>query len=927
MVDERKAHEGANQLAAAVTRSAESSTSLQQQQTATTSETPLFGGVRRNHLAGMSDVTRGSSYPSHEAVSRRRKSNGKNDHVDANVNDDDDAHVAGGSGSPASFTAYQAGRQQRTPAYTASTTNSNVNEFTGSGGGGSSAGGGSGPGSGSNSNPVSMPNSAASSPLLTASVHPHSSHHPSHLQQQHQPIPPPLLSNLSPFAATSNTPGGSSGGGYPFPGQALAPGQASAQLQQEISNLAITPTPGNPNPDSGDSESNVNSTVANMPAMIATRPDRGPSNVSAPPSSSSSASFDQFNMPAWLAAAQQQSQQSGGGPFYTHNPYLSSSSSSSPAPAAPSSSKTAPPAPTSQPPPQQQPSTLGLGFLQSSGQPSSFTASPKSTFATPFQGDSAGRSGGAVSQSRRSSHDDYAMSGPADRRTSNGDAAAAAAAASLQAPSNGAAVAAGSGAPPTTSSGSRTAPLPQYDPSGHRNMSWTPASSSSNAHPQPQHRGSMSNAPPPPPPLDASGTGSGSTADVRSLPATPIMSISRRVSAADSAHTPFGAQGVDDAMQGGSAFWNSSHSSASAMDVDHQRRLSQSPTAKTNRVGRGQDSNNGGTSTPGGGSGGSGGARAGSRSRSSTNSMPALVTHVSSEGDASVKMEQDDNDDKVIDHRKRKRNRTIQSCLPCHQNKRKCDRKRPCSRCTALGLTGQCVYEVDHARNPDDPEQTETEHLRSRIAELEQVVRELRQRGTNKTQTGGSTSGSSTPRDQGISEPAEKKRKLIVDRFARFKLDEAHHGMLARTAIGNAMAAEQGLRLNVDPDSSDTAADDGAPRTTDGRRRTSAEQSVEPYIAHASSIPGEELVGDAQGREAYVGVPGGRSMLRRLAEITADKAPDSADKELMTVPEDVAFTGFFPDMRKTFPFTTIWSHENFIGEIIGLLPTKKQAEQ
>jgi hypothetical protein len=50
----------------------------------------------------------------------------------------------------------------------------------------------------------------------------------------------------------------------------------------------------------------------------------------------------------------------------------------------------------------------------------------------------------------------------------------------------------------------------------------------------------------------------------------------------------------------------------------------------------------------------------------------------------------DDNDQESreakIDHRKRKRNRTIQSCLPCHQNKRKCDRKKPCSRCKTLGL-------------------------------------------------------------------------------------------------------------------------------------------------------------------------------------------------------------------------------------------------
>ncbi|KAI6044924.1 hypothetical protein EDC04DRAFT_2640703 [Pisolithus marmoratus] len=47
------------------------------------------------------------------------------------------------------------------------------------------------------------------------------------------------------------------------------------------------------------------------------------------------------------------------------------------------------------------------------------------------------------------------------------------------------------------------------------------------------------------------------------------------------------------------------------------------------------------------------------------------------------------------DHRKRRRNRTTQSCLNCHTSKRKCDRKRPCQRCIQLGLTGLCVYEID----------------------------------------------------------------------------------------------------------------------------------------------------------------------------------------------------------------------------------------
>ncbi|EIW74654.1 hypothetical protein CONPUDRAFT_93823 [Coniophora puteana RWD-64-598 SS2] len=78
------------------------------------------------------------------------------------------------------------------------------------------------------------------------------------------------------------------------------------------------------------------------------------------------------------------------------------------------------------------------------------------------------------------------------------------------------------------------------------------------------------------------------------------------------------------------------------------------------------------------------------------------------------------------DHRKRRRNRTTQSCLNCHTSKRKCDRKRPCQRCIQLGLTGLCVYEIDDPALRDDPSIDETTRLRNRIAELESLVRELR---------------------------------------------------------------------------------------------------------------------------------------------------------------------------------------------------------
>ncbi|KZS92302.1 hypothetical protein SISNIDRAFT_413009, partial [Sistotremastrum niveocremeum HHB9708] len=78
------------------------------------------------------------------------------------------------------------------------------------------------------------------------------------------------------------------------------------------------------------------------------------------------------------------------------------------------------------------------------------------------------------------------------------------------------------------------------------------------------------------------------------------------------------------------------------------------------------------------------------------------------------------------DHRKRRRNRTTQSCWSCHAAKRKCDRKRPCTRCIQLGLTGLCVYETDDPSTRDDPSLSETQRLRARVAELESLVRELK---------------------------------------------------------------------------------------------------------------------------------------------------------------------------------------------------------
>ncbi|KAK4683649.1 hypothetical protein P7C73_g6585, partial [Tremellales sp. Uapishka_1] len=223
-----------------------------------------------------------------------------------------------------------------------------------------------------------------------------------------------------------------------------------------------------------------------------------------------------------------------------------------------------------------------------------------------------------------------------------------------------------------------------------------------------------------------------------------------------------------------------------------------------------------------------------------------------------------------VDHRKRKRNRTIRSCVPCHNHKRK-----------------------STDESSDDPSVVEVDHLRSRIAELEQVVRDLRQRQPQRTQAATASSSSSHPQAAGAGDGDEgKKRRVIVDRFARYKIDEA--------AMAHLAANQDSLHENS----------------------SMSKYGAEPYRSH--ELPGEEFVDDSTGRKTFLGGPAGRSMLRRLAELTTSKV--SPSDALISIPEDAAFKGVFPDMRKTFPFTTIWSHENFIGEIIGLLPSQEQSE-
>ena len=141
-----------------------------------------------------------------------------------------------------------------------------------------------------------------------------------------------------------------------------------------------------------------------------------------------------------------------------------------------------------------------------------------------------------------------------------------------------------------------------------------------------------------------------------------------------------------------------------------------------------------------------------------------------------------------------------------------------------------------------DPTVVETDRLRRRIAELEQVVRDLRQRNparnTQATQT--AAEGLETPYSSAESDDKgqnSKKRRVIVDRFARFKLGEA--AMAALSANGS--HSESG----------------------DGTKATN--EKAELYETH--SLPGEEMVSDSSGRKTFLGAAAGKSMLRKVGPL------------------------------------------------------------
>lgn len=89
--------------------------------------------------------------------------------------------------------------------------------------------------------------------------------------------------------------------------------------------------------------------------------------------------------------------------------------------------------------------------------------------------------------------------------------------------------------------------------------------------------------------------------------------------------------------------------------------------------------------------------------------------------------------DHSIARRPQVRRRIIQTCLPCHRAKRKCNRKKPCSQCLRRHTTGSCVYEAIAASDLELLESEDTDlaaenaALRSRLHDLEAAANEFRE--------------------------------------------------------------------------------------------------------------------------------------------------------------------------------------------------------
>ncbi|KAA1109084.1 hypothetical protein PGT21_032859 [Puccinia graminis f. sp. tritici] len=289
------------------------------------------------------------------------------------------------------------------------------------------------------------------------------------------------------------------------------------------------------------------------------------------------------------------------------------------------------------------------------------------------------------------------------------------------------------------------------------------------------------------------------------------------------------------------------------------------------------------------------------------------------------------------DHRRRKRNRTMQSCLPCHTNKRRCNRGRPCERCTSLGITGNCVYETEDPSvikkiDLKDPA-CEIARLRDRIAELEGVVRILKGRPHPKQQRhpNGSIGAQSslTSPTLGPSSP----------NFAR-----SHSQSLGAWSMQEDGNHPIGLNYNHSrPTRSSSFKADLGSRVEDLRETQRLENT--PYLRQSSCPPGMKCYGEDQnvieddedGRKMFLGHVAGGSLLRKLQGLTSPELkPHTLDSDTSPprnemITAKVAYMGLFGGkIGKRWAFETpgsVTSSSDMRNVLLDALPSPACAQQ
>jgi len=303
----------------------------------------------------------------------------------------------------------------------------------------------------------------------------------------------------------------------------------------------------------------------------------------------------------------------------------------------------------------------------------------------------------------------------------------------------------------------------------------------------------------------------------------------------------------------------------------------------------------------------------------------------------------------------------MQSCLPCHTNKRRCNRGRPCERCTSLGITGNCVYETEDPsvikkidlKNPA----CEIARLRDRIAELEGVVRILKGRPHPKQQRLGNTSiaphssltspifGPSSPtltrshsQSLGAWNIQEDPNRPILDMFQQSSRN------------GDGDSSEP-----VSPSFSGSNYHPSRP-TRSSSFRTDLGSLVEdlrenqrlenlPYLRQSSCPPGMKCYGEDQnvieddedGRKMFLGHAAGGSLLRKLQGLTSPELKphtldsDSSPPRNEMITAKVAYMGLFGGkIGKRWAFETpgsMTSSSEMRNVILDALPSPACAQQ